>query len=138
MVPSARKRISIRTLLNSNNTNQLIYSDVVENSLDDYEADDSFHNAMKRVATFVQFLFLMPVCGISNDDPKLLNFKWSSFRVIITLFYITYGFFTSFLFFRFINQLGIDTKNIGENFDVSCAFPGKSNRGLLPFNLLIN
>lgn len=123
MVLSARKRISIRTFLECNNTKQLIYcDDVVENSHEDFEADDSFHSAIKRVATFVQFLFLMPVCGISSDDPKKLHFKWKSFRVIITLLYICYGSFTSFLFLRFIYQLGIDTKNIGEIFNELCKF----------------
>lgn len=132
MLLSARKRISIRTFLQCNNTKQLIYSDdVVENSLEDFEADDSFHNGMKRVATFVQFLFLMPVCGISSDNPKELHFKWNSFRVIITLLYICYGSFTSFLFLRFIYQLGIDTKNIGEIFNELGSFVVIDRRGLL-------
>lgn len=95
-----------------NKNTQLIYCEV---PTDGFKSDDSFHVAMKPIATFVQFLFLMPVCGISYHNPKILSFKWTSFRVIATLLYISYGIFTSVVFLIFIYNLGISTKNIGEN-----------------------
>lgn len=38
-----------------------------------YKLDDSFQHAIRPVATFVQVLALMPVCGISSDDPGNLS-----------------------------------------------------------------
>lgn len=94
-----------------NKNSQLIYCEI---PIDEFKPDDSFHVAMKPIANLVQFLFLMPVCGISYNNPKILRFKWTSFRVIVTLVYIGYGIFTSVIFFIFIYELGINTKNIGK------------------------
>lgn len=77
-------------------------------------ADDSFHRAVAPVATFVQFLGLMPVCGMSNSDANRLEFKWKSFRTIGTLAYIAYGVFISVTFYLFIAEQGISAKNIGQ------------------------
>lgn len=109
MVVSGRKRVSIP---NQNKSSHLIICEF--SSSNSKDEDDSFHKAIKRVAIFVQFLFLMPVCNISCADSKLLRFKWNSFRVIATIVYILYGIFTTILFFKFIYELGINTKNIGE------------------------
>lgn len=95
------------------------------------KTDDSFHFAIQPVATFVQFLALMPVCGISNSNPSALHFKFLSFRVICTLLYISYGIFLAGFFFTFIYGLGISAQNIGKpSFDIlqistikSCSFP---------------
>lgn len=76
--------------------------------------DDSFHVSMKSVAAGVQFLALMPVCGISSFGPSKLNFTWRSFRVLYTLIYIVYGVIVSVLFFENIYEAGISAKNIGE------------------------
>lgn len=77
-------------------------------------SDDSFHVAMLPVATFVQFLALMPVCRISQADPNHLVFKWKSLRTIFTLIYISYGVLVSTLFFKYIYGEGISEKNIGD------------------------
>jgi hypothetical protein len=106
-----RKRVSSVNICESS---QFINCDVIELQAEVFEADDSFQVAIKRVATFVQFLFLMPVCGASKGDANALSFKWHSLRVLITLCYIGYGVFTTMLFFRFIYNAGIDTGNIGE------------------------
>lgn len=82
-----------------------------ENSNQDH--DDSFAFAISPVATFVQFLALVPVCGVSQDDPQKFNFKLRSFRMIYTLLHISYGFTVSSLMFRFIYGEGISAKNIG-------------------------
>lgn len=78
------------------------------------QSDDSFHVSVSPVATFVQFLALMPVCGISQLDPNDLEFKWKSFRTVFTLMYITYGVFISVTFFVHIIGEGISAKNIGK------------------------
>lgn len=101
-------------LIEKNKNSNLIYCEI---PIDEFKPDDSFHIAMKPIATFVQFCCLMPVTGISYNNPKILRFKWTSYRVIFTLIYIGYGAFTSILFFTFIYDLGISTKNIGENFE---------------------
>lgn len=116
MVVSGSRKISIQTLLEIYKNTQLIECDVIELSTDDHATNDSFHRSMKRVATLVQFLFLMPVCGITSDSSEMLLFKWCSLRVIVTLIYISYGAFTTLLFLRFVHGLGINAKNIGENF----------------------
>lgn len=77
------------------------------------QLDNSFHQAISPVATFVQFLALMPVCGVSHDDSKALKFKWTSKRAIYTLVYIGYGIFISVFFLTFLLDLGISAKNIG-------------------------
>lgn len=75
--------------------------------------DDTFHFSIKPVATFVQFLGLMPVCGTSSDDPKALKFQWKSFRAFYTIIYSLYGIIISTFFFTFIYDSGISAKNIG-------------------------
>lgn len=80
---------------------------------EDCELDNSFQYAISPVATFVQFLALMPVCGISSDNPNDLEFRWIAFRTVFTLVYISYGVFISVFFFTFIAALGISAKNIG-------------------------
>lgn len=77
------------------------------------QIDDSFHQSLSPVATFVQFLSLMPVCGISHPDPSALKFKLLSVRVIFTVIYISYGVFISSFFFTHIAAQGISAKNIG-------------------------
>ena len=69
--------------------------------------DDSFHNAIKPIATFVQFLFLMPICGISSELGDNLRFKWMTVRVTLSLLYFSYGLFITFLFFKeiYIKQI---------------------------------
>lgn len=90
----------------------LIYSEETE-PIKQKDLDDSIHVAIKPIACFVQFLFLMPVCGISSDSPKNLQFKWKSFRVLMTLLYILYGLCVSFLYLEFIYDMGINAMNIG-------------------------
>lgn len=75
--------------------------------------DDSFHESIKPVAKCVQFLALMPVCGISSVDHADLKFRWTSKRTIYTLIYIAYGFVVSTFFFLNIYAAGISAKNIG-------------------------
>lgn len=75
--------------------------------------DSTFQISVSSVATIVQFLGMMPVCGISNTDPTALKFKWGSFRVVLTLFYILYGIIVSSTMFTFISAEGISAKNIG-------------------------
>jgi len=74
--------------------------------------DVSFYVSIMPIATFVQFLFLMPVCGIRSDSDKLV-FKWISFRVIATLLYISYGVFLTFTYFKDIYSSGINAVNFG-------------------------
>lgn len=71
-----------------------------DNVLSKDDFDDSFHFAISPIATFVQFLFLMPVCGISSEFSDKLKFKWMTFRVIMSLLYFSYGLFITFLFFK--------------------------------------
>ena len=81
-------------------------------------SDDTFHVAISPIATFVQFLGLMPVCGVSQKNPKKLEFKWKSFRIVFTLMYITYGIVISSIFFISINEEGISAKNIGNDHEL--------------------
>jgi len=69
--------------------------------------DVSFHAAISPIATFVQFLFLMPVCGISSEFSDDLYFKWMTVRVTMSLLYFSYGLFITSLFFKeiFIKQI---------------------------------
>lgn len=114
MQVSRSKKTSIQlNFLAAHRNKQLISCGNFECRTSEYETDDSFQVSLRRVATFVQFLFLMPVCEISSENPENLHFKWSSWRVILCIFYISYGIFTIILFFRFIHGIGIDTKNIG-------------------------
>lgn len=80
------------------------------------KVDEGFHFAITPIATFVQFLALMPVSGISLNNPKHLSFQWKSFRVCYTLAHITYGVFISYFFFTFLLEIGISAKNVGERF----------------------
>jgi hypothetical protein len=77
------------------------------------DLDNSFHKSLQPIACFVQFLFLMPVCGITSDDPKKLVFKWMSLRVAITLLYVFYGMIISVLFFDGIRH-DINPMSVGE------------------------
>lgn len=88
----------------------------------EFDQSDSFLVAMSPVATFVQFPALMPICGISRKDPKDLKFKWTSFRTIYTLLYITYGVFISIFFFTYIVGEGISAKNIGNGYEYNKRF----------------
>lgn len=78
-----------------------------EHMLKEEDFDDSFHTAISPIATFVQFLFLMPVCGISSEFSDKLKFKWMTFRVTMSLLYFSYGLFITFLFFKeiYIKQI---------------------------------
>ena len=78
-----------------------------------FQSDDSFISAISPVATLVQFLALMPVCGISHANSSALKFKFFSLRVIWTVCYILYGAAVSGYFFTFIYGLGISAQNIG-------------------------
>lgn len=82
--------------------------------------DDSFLESFAPVGTFVQFLGLMPVCGVSKGDHKYLEFKWKSLRTVLTLMYITYGVAISITFFTFINAEGISATNIGNDYQWDC------------------
>lgn len=79
------------------------------------DIDDSFHFSIRPIATFVQFLFLMPVCGITNNDSDKLEFRILTFRVMITLGYVSYGVFVTGLYFKVIYQAGINAINFGKN-----------------------
>jgi len=76
--------------------------------------EDTFQISMGPVLTFVQFLALMPIVGVSQKDPKALRFKWKSFRTVFTLLYISYGVIISSYFYSFIIAAGISAKNIGK------------------------
>jgi hypothetical protein len=79
------------------------------------DIDDSFHSAIRPIACFVQFLGLMPVCGVNErDSPKKLAFKWMSLRVIATLIYISYGICLTYLYLRSIH-LKITAINFGKH-----------------------
>lgn len=121
---SLRKRASNLQSIHSNSVQLLnnckilnckshIYDEIDEIVAKEYQ-DDSFHEAIRPIATFVQFLFLMPVCNISSSDTKNLKFNWKCFRVFFTLLYITYGIFITSLYFKFIYGNGINAMNIGE------------------------
>jgi hypothetical protein len=97
----------------------LIY-DEGSQELTQNELDTSFHESIKPIATFVQFLCLMPVCGISSHTVNDLKFKWKSFRVIMTIIYISYGTLTAILYFCFIYEMGINAQNIGE-LSINCC-----------------
>ena len=102
----------LKSSLNIQNTHQLFskFRQIPQNHL---ESDDSFIRAISPVATFVQFLALMPVCGISSSDPSALKFKFFSLRVFCTLCYILYGAGVSGYYFTHIYELGISAQNIG-------------------------
>jgi Trehalose receptor len=93
---------------------------VVEDSSKLPQLDDSFQFAISPVATVVQIISLMPVCGISKSDPTALKFKLVSFRTIFSIIYISYGLFISSFFFTFIAPQGISAKNIGNYKLQSC------------------
>lgn len=86
----------------------------IEKAVELKDSDDSFQFAISPVASFVQFMGLMPVCGISQTNPKLIKFRWKSIRVAYTILYTFYGFIVSTLFFTFIADQGISAKNIGK------------------------
>lgn len=77
--------------------------------------DDSFHMALRPIATFVQFLFIMPVCGVTSDKSEDLKFKWMSFRVILVLIYFCYGVFVTVVYFKHIYINGINIGSSSEN-----------------------
>lgn len=78
-----------------------------EEIIEEESFDDSFHKAIKPIATFVQFLLLMPICGISSEFSDNLRFKWMTVRVTMSLLYLSYGLFITFLFFKeiYIKQI---------------------------------
>lgn len=64
---------------------------------------------------FAQFMGFMPVQGIRTGDPFKFEFRWKTYRVMITMVYIVLGGFTATMYLRRIAQLGINAKNIGKD-----------------------
>jgi drug/metabolite transporter (DMT)-like permease len=84
------------------------------------QLDDSFQFAISPVATVVQMISIMPVCGISNHHPSALKFKLASFRTIFSIIYISFAVFITSFYFTFIASRGISAKTIGNYKLQSC------------------
>ncbi|XP_058448772.1 gustatory receptor for sugar taste 64e-like [Malaya genurostris] len=51
---------------------------------DDWIHDGTFHDAIAGLLLAAQFCGVMPVCGITAKDPKMLYFSWKSKRTFYT------------------------------------------------------
>ncbi|KAG4072379.1 hypothetical protein HA402_004311 [Bradysia odoriphaga] len=87
--------------------------------------NESFFESVWPVIYFAQFMGFMPVQGIRTGDPFKFEFRWKTFRVMITMLYFVLGVSLGTMYLRRISRIGINAKNIvGFVFYSVCVFIG--------------
>ncbi|XP_037024150.1 gustatory receptor for sugar taste 64a-like [Bradysia coprophila] len=71
-----------------------------------------FKSVWPAVIYFAQFMGFMPVQGIRTGDPFKFEFRWKTFRVMITMLYVVLGVSLGTMYLRRIARIGINAKNI--------------------------
>ncbi len=79
-----------------------------------FQISSIFLFSSRAVIYVAQFMGFMPIQGIRTGNPFKFEFKWKTFRVMITLLYLVLGVSTATMYLQRIARIGITAKNIGE------------------------
>ncbi|KAG4070159.1 hypothetical protein HA402_003849 [Bradysia odoriphaga] len=93
--------------------------------IDTETRNESFFYSVWPVIYVAQFMGFMPVQGIRTGDPFKFEFRWKTFRVMITMMYFVCSASMATMYLNRIARLGISAKNIvGFVFYTFCLFCG--------------
>ncbi|XP_055545713.1 gustatory receptor for sugar taste 64a [Wyeomyia smithii] len=85
-------------------------------------SQDTFHKSIAPYVLLGQLFGIFPICGIFDNDPLRVSFKWFSFRVIVNLLVLVSGILNAVTEFLRLQEVGVSAKSInGVIFFVDCC-----------------